>query len=372
MYFVCFGVCLCGNRLAADTGFWTTTGGGSWANSANWDSDIIADGADETAYFGLDFFANIPASATFTLNGARTIGNLYFTDDDGPDNWFLNTGSGGPLTMEASFDFPSITVDTQDQQVTINAVLAGVDGLEKLGAGTLVLNATNIYSGETVVSAGVLKLNGVISNEVSVDAGTLGGTGMISGPVTVEARGTLAPGNSIGTITISNSLSLLAGSKTFVEVNASTLARDFVKGLSSVNYGGTLIVSNLAGTPTLGQSFQLFSTTNAAGNFNFLTPQLNGALRWRFNPANGTLSVISSNLQPRFASVTPLSPTNLLLLVTNGVPSATNYLLASTKLALSKTNWTRVATNVFDAAGNLSFTNAISSAPQRFFVIQQQ
>lgn len=362
---------VCPARAQNADGFWDTAGGGSWANAGNWDSGIIADGADNTAYFGITLFADIPASATFTLNGARTIGHLFFTDQNGPDNWILTTGSGGPLTLAATFDFPSITVNLADQQLTISAVLAGINGLEKLGDGTLILTATNTYTDPTTVGGGALRVNGRLGPDaVTVMRGTLGGTGTITGPVTVQAGGVLSPGNSVGALTISNSLTLQSGSTTFIEVNASTLARDTVKGLSAANYGGTLVVSNLAGTPALGQSFAIFSAAGASGNFNALAPQLTGGLRWRFDPAGGVLSVVSTNSQPKFASITLLDKTNLLMLVTNGTPGVINYVLASTNPALPRTNWTRLSTNVFDVSGNLAFTNAMNlNTAQKFFQI---
>jgi autotransporter-associated beta strand protein len=353
----------------ADDGYWIA-GNGSWTTANNWDSGTIADGTDNTAYFGL--LANIPANLTVTLDGARTIGYLYFTDPTGADNVFLNAGNGGRLTLDATFGPPSITVATANEHIAINAVLAGDAGLEILGAGSLLLNATNTYTGGTLVSAGLLYINGQIGTDVvTVASGTLlGGTGIISGPVTVQSGGTLAPGNSApGTLTISNSLTLQPASKTLMEVNASTSGHAAVQGLSSVSYSGTLTVSNLAGAPALGQSFSLFSAANASGNFSSLTPQLTGGLRWRFNPPSGMLSVVSTNLQPKFASITLMGKTNLVMLVTNGVPGATNYMLASTNLILPRTSWTRLATNVFDVSGNLAFTNGINPIMSRRFYL---
>lgn len=369
--FCCVLVLAAVGASLADDGFWATAGGGSWADPGNWDEGIIADGPDNTAYFGLTVFANIPANAAFSLDGPRTIGHLFFTDDGGPDDWHLNAGTGGPLTLSATLDTPSIAVSRADQQVTLNVVLAGSDGLEKLLNGTLVLAATNTYTGETTVRAGTLRVNGRIGDgAVFVAGGTLGGTGTITGPVTVQSGGTLAPGDSIGTLNLSNALVLQPGSATRIEVNAATSEHDRVQGMPSVNYGGTLVVSNLAGTPALGQSFPIFSAASSSGNFTNITPGSPGTgLRWRFEPASGVLSVVSASSQPVIASLALLG-TNLVLLVTNGPPGATNYLLASTNLLLPATNWPRLATNTFDVSGNCFFTNAARlAAPPQFFRI---
>ena len=353
-------------------GFWSAGTGGSWANAANWDSGIIADGTNNNAFFGLSLEPAMPANATFTLDGTRAIGFLYFEPTNTSINWLLSTGTGGPLILANDIDYPGITVNLANQQVTISLVLAGSDGLEKLGAGTLILTATNSYTGGTVVSAGTLLVNGAITDSGPVTnlSGTLGGAGWISGPVVVQSGGTLAPGSpGIGTLAISNKLTLLSGSKTVMEVNAGSLAHDTVAGLSNVVYGGTLVVSNLAGTPVSGQSFQLFSAASASGNFSGLTPQLTNGLRWRFAPASGALSVVSTASQPQFAGVSQ-SGASVILQVVDGAPGVTNFLLSSTNINLPVTNWGRVGTNIFDLSGNEVFTNGMGTAPaQQFYSI---
>ena len=348
-------------------GYWSTRGGGSWASSGNWDGGIIADGTDNTAYFGLALYADIPANATFTLDGARTIGNVLFTDSSGPDNWILNTGSGGPLTLDYTFDTPSITVGLASQTVTINAVLAGTSGMEKLGPGTLVLTATSTYAGQTIVSEGILRLNGRIGLDgADVLAGSLGGTGVISGPLIIESGAILAPGNSLGTLTVSNTLTLNPGSITQIEVNASSLVHDTVQGLTGVSYGGALTVSNLSGTLAPGQSYQIFNPAGASGNFTSITPKPGNYLRWQFLPASGLLSVVSSASQPAISGLV-LTKTNLVLQVVNGAPGATAYTLLATNVGLALTNWTRVATNTFDSSGSFAVTTPANAGAGRWF-----
>jgi autotransporter-associated beta strand protein len=354
----------------AGDGYWITSGGGSWAAATNWDTSNIADGTDNTAYFGFSFEAVIPSNATFTLDGTRTIGNLYFTTQTGPDNWVLETGTGGPLTLDATFGLPQLTVTYASQSVAIEAVLAGATGAEKTGAGTLALDATNIYTGQTRVSAGTLLINGQTGADgVTVAAGLLGGTGMITGPVTVQAGAILSPGNPFGTLTISNLLTLQAGSTTLMAVNAATSVHAAVHGLSNVAYGGMLEVSNLAGTLLLGQSFSIFDAASQSGNFSTIGPNPGPWLRWRFLPAGGVLQVVSSASPPRIAAIMQTG-TNVVLSVTNGPPGATAYLLTTTNLALTRVNWARIATNVFDSSGSLTLSNALApDMGQRFYSI---
>ena len=354
---------------AADDGYWTNPGGGSWANAGNWDPDNgIADGTDSTAFFGIE--ATIPANATFTLDGARTIGNLLFTASSGPDNWTLNTGSGGPLTLDATFDRPAITVALANQQVAVNTVLAGTNGLEKLGNGTLVLTAANTYSGSTLITEGVLRVNGQVGADGITNAsGYLEGAGLISGPVVVQSGATFCPSNSLGTLSLSNTLTLQAGSTTLIEVNAATSGHDTIQGLSGISYGGTLVVTNLGGTLAVGQSYPVFHAASASGNFANITPKPGADLRWRFDPGSGILSIVSTASQPGFANIA-LAGTNVVAHVTNGPPSVTAYVLVSTNVALPRTNWTHLVTNTFDVTGDFTFTNVITpSAPQRFYLI---
>ncbi len=141
----------------AQDGSWTTTGSGAWSDSGNWLGGAVADGADNTA----TFVVNVPGSGiTVNLDAARTIGNLVFGDDDplSPGNWVL---SGNALTLQTTApDVPTISVGTlgSGAVVRIDSVLAGSDGLEKAGIGTLILAGNNTYAGATTISGGTLQI----------------------------------------------------------------------------------------------------------------------------------------------------------------------------------------------------------------------
>ena len=53
---------------------------------------------------------------------------------------------------------------------------------------------------------------------------------------------------------------------------------------------------------------------------------------------------------------------NLIFSGSGGPAGGTNYLVATTNIALPVAQWPRVATNKFDLAGNYGITNAISAA----------
>src|ERR1017187_10386035 len=352
----------CAGGATAQDGYWFDSNGASWAIAGNWDqADGIAGGPDNTAYFGLGREASIAPNSSFTRDGSQSIGNLCFTTQGGPASWSFNPGASGSLTLDNTFGLPEITVTSSSLQVTNNAVVAGAEGVEKDGAGSLVLAAQNTYTGRTLVKGGGLNVTGSVGiGGVEVVNATLSGTGAIMGPVVVNSGGTLSLGNPLGPLTISNSLVLLPGSTTLVSVNAATSGHPAVQGLSSITYGGTLLVSNLSRALFLGQRFSLFGSVPASGNFTSIQPSPGPWLRWRIDPATGQISVVSSASQPAFASAR-MAGTSLVIAVTNGPPGSTCYIIASTDLSQPKSAWTRLATAVFDMSGNLTATNDFSA-----------
>jgi len=68
-------------------------------------------------------------------------------------------------------------------------------------------------------------------------------------------------------------------------------------------------------------------------------------------------------------ALTP-SGANLILAGGNGPAGGTNFLVATTNLALPEAQWPRVATNQFDLTGNCAITNVVdASQPQLFYRI---
>jgi autotransporter-associated beta strand protein len=361
MLSVLLAVFFCVGRVVAQDGYWINSQGGSWASAGNWDpADGIAGGADNTAYFGFAREASIAPNSSITLDGSQTIGNLCFTIQGAAGSWSINSGSGGSLTLNNTFELPEITVASASLEVTLNAVLAGEAGMEKDGPGTLVLAAKNNYTGKTLVSGGGLNVTGLIgTGGVEVTNAILSGTGVVMGPVVVDSGARLSIGDPHGLLTINNSLVLHAGSTTIASIGAASSGA-LVQGLSSVTYGGTLVLTNLPGALSLGQSFSIFGSVPSSGNFSRILPPPGPWLRWRFDPATGQVSVVSSASQPTLAGAN-LCGTNLVVQITSGPPSSPFYIMASTDLSLPEAAWTLIATNVFDVSGSFFFTNTISA-----------
>lgn len=277
-------------NTAGSNGTWTTAGGGSWTNTANWLNGIDASGADGIADFGT---VTPSGSPTITLDGPRSIGGMIFGNPSFTGNWILNSGTGGNLSLDIGITGdPTITVN--GGTATLNTVIEGTDGLVKAGTGTLVLSASNIFTGITAVNAGTLQLGGVLSDgsPVTVAAGgTLTGTGTIGANTNVA--GTVSPGVAgIGKLNIEAALGL--SGTTAMEINKTAASSDKLTGMSSLTYGGTLTVTNLAGTLAAGDTFTLFSASSYSGSFSTLNlPALTGGLKWDTSKlaVNGSIQV---------------------------------------------------------------------------------
>jgi autotransporter-associated beta strand protein len=132
----------------------TYNASGSWSVPQNWKPLGPANGTGNTADFSQ--VTSYDSSAdTVTLDGTYTIGTLHFGDAAGSGHaWNLNTGSGGPLTLNVSSGTPNIIVDA-GQAATINAVLAGT-GFTKNSDGVLTLacSTSNTFTGQTTVAGG--------------------------------------------------------------------------------------------------------------------------------------------------------------------------------------------------------------------------
>ncbi len=185
-------------------------------------------------------------------------------------------------------------------------------GFTKNGPGTNTLTAACTYTGPTVVSNGTLVIAGSLAAASAVTVtptATLSGTGTIGGAVTVN--GAISPGlpGTNGLLTCSGNVALNGTS--LMKIDKINFTNDMLSVGGALTYGGTLNVAVLSGAPALNDSFKLFSAGSYGGDFATTNlPPLNTGLAWRWNPANGTLSVVSG--------VNP-NPTNILASVSGGI-----------------------------------------------------
>jgi len=158
-----------------------------------------------------------------------------------------------------------------------------------------------------------------------------------------------------------------------MEVNKTVGANDVLQSTTSIQYGGTLRLVNLAGALAAGDALKIFDAPVYTGGFGAITPAPGSGLAWDQSQlvSSGTIRVVTVPV-PGIASTT-VSGTDVIISGTNGAPGQTYYVLASTNVALPRANWVPIWTNTFGPGGEFSFTTAISpSIPQRFYQIQTQ
>ena len=257
------------------------TGGGTFsrqlglgANKLTW-SGIDALNAPITQEQGSGGFAAVGANATVDL--APVAG----TDFNWEDTGFVNSGHAlvfGSTRADAKLTWvDNINLTSVNQVVNYNArqfraidnpastndvaVLSGTisgsvrNDFLKTGNGELILSGNNTYSGATLITDGILRVNGSTTNSFLTDVrtgGTLGGGGTVAS-VQAEAGGNVAPGDLAGHSSILSTGEFklaAAGAKLTIELGGTTAGGDSVSGYDRVNVTGgvTLSGATLAGS----------------------------------------------------------------------------------------------------------------------------
>jgi fibronectin-binding autotransporter adhesin len=227
--------------VAGANGTWTALANGNWSDTANWQSGTVATGYDATATF------NAATGVTVTLDSNRIIGKLAFDVSD-----YVIAGAN-TLTLDG-IATPSISV-ASGRSATISANLGGIAGMEKTGAGSLVLSGVKSYTGNTTVTAGTLELSSATGDQSAV-----------SGTLTVESGATLKISGSGYT-----GLGRLGARVTTLEVN-----------------GGT--VNNTIDSWVTGATVNLTGGTMSGGTYHIISSGFNSI------DTATTTSTISSNL----------------------------------------------------------------------------
>jgi len=211
------------------------------------------------------------------------------------------SGNSGFIDLGGGRRAFNVSNSSAEVDLSVDVPIAN-GGLSKTGAGTLRLNTANTYGGGTIISAGRLLVSntngsGAGSGGVTVNGGWLGGTGTIAGTVTVNSSGTVAPGtsSSIGRLTL-NSIPAFNGTN-FMRIDrngGSPLADRLVLASGTLNYGGTLVVSNAGATLMGNDVFTNFTAGSYSGAFAAtILPPLSNGLNWYTGmlTANGTIKV---------------------------------------------------------------------------------
>ncbi len=193
-------------------GTWTNALSSNWSDTASWLDAIVADSAGNTATFAADLTTN-NATATITLDTARTLGHLTFTDPD-----VVTPGSLGNYTIAAGAGLILDDTSRPDSILTVNLATGtaanlvtgwelatlGLDitttnVLVKSGPGHLVLNpaTANTLSGGMVISNGMVQL-GVASTTGTANTAAPGAGPVIFRGGSLRLQNAAIPGSSPG------------------------------------------------------------------------------------------------------------------------------------------------------------------------------
>ena len=228
---------------SSPSGTWKNSGSGNdnWTTNANGTSNTQVWLANAIAVFS----AGTSATGSYTVTVSSTQGVDSIRIDEGTP-----TFTSGTLTLTG--DVPSISV-ASGRTATFATKIAGSNGLVKTGAGTLVLtNASNSYTGDTVVSAGTLRVGSTSTvlpsaTALSIASGATfavdaGGTtqqvGSLSGSGTLSLSDTLLKVGDSTSTTFSGKIIDTSGDSTLQKIGSGTLT---LSGAST--FGGAIDVN---------------------------------------------------------------------------------------------------------------------------------
>jgi len=227
------------------------------------------------------------APAAFTANHITLNNNARLKNDVGSISLHANRGitlgsGGGTIEVRGGTD------------ITVNGAISGSSALTKIDTGTLILAATNTYSGGTTITTGTLQI------------GNGGTTGSVTGNITNNAALVFNRSNNLtfaGNITGNGTLAKQgAGTLTLTGNKSGTGTSTISAGTLRIGDGGTsgTFAGNITIQPTAVLIFDRSDTTSYSGNITGggdLTKQGAGTLTLTGNsPLTGNLSVLAGTL----------------------------------------------------------------------------
>lgn len=370
-------------------------------NNLTLNGGVLDSGSDTGDAYGTFFWS--PGSVLVTANSTISAANMTMSTTILP----ITINNGVTLTVSGSW------ADTQGGGSA--GTYANIPYVTLIGPGKAVFSASQNYTGDTTVTnSATLALTGgatLDSSNIVLAGGTVDVTGQSDSTLHLQDQpspgtgpynfgqsllgsgtilGNLDAGNSAVTVgptgsriggttaTINVSGSITLGGTTRMELDrANSPNSDQLTSLSSINYGGALVVTNIGSRLQAGDTFTLFS---AAGGYNassFSSIMLPNYYTWNTSQlaVNGSVSVVTVLPPPTISSVNYSQAQNGILTfnATNGAVGGSYELLTSTNLALPLSQWATAATGSFDGSGNLTGLNVTNTVgPQRFYILSAQ
>jgi autotransporter-associated beta strand protein len=253
---------------------WNSTGGGSWANQANWNTGTLPTTTGDTA----DFSQNAYTTASIlTLDANQNINAIIFgnTVSNSASGWIVNTGAVANATLTFGGTAPAIWLtNALGAAVSINTPVAGSAGLIVNSPGTLNLNlgGGGLWTGGTVINQSTVVMGGALGTVNQLGGGivtlTNGGTLTLNGYNSATQAGNFTnpvaiPSGTTGTLNVPGRGSYTGSVTVHGTLNLGT---SYIRSTPTGDWSASDGQINITGASTGGDVYLL-----TTGNFSFGT-----------------------------------------------------------------------------------------------------
>ena len=265
----------------------------NWSSGANWLGGIAPHNADSITFAG-------STRLTPNLDSSYSLGALTFSNNAG--SFAISTANSSTLTLTGGVTNNSANaqivnvpvaltstqaISTTAGNLTLGDVVSGALGLTKTANNALILTGVNTYSGDTVIGAGTLRIDGAGQLNSGSYAGNITDNGALVYNSTaaqvlaglISGTGTVT--NSSGALTLSSSANNYSGGTTVTGTGTLTLSAGTSAGTGSINLvtGGTLAPSgtytnpvNISGSVTIANAATFTGLFTGSGTLNINIP----------------------------------------------------------------------------------------------------
>ena len=343
----------------------TATTSGPLTFSGNNNTPSLLLNADNTTPGTLRFASGLTVDLQFTGTGTST-------------GLISSSGAGtqaGRVDLNGStrqFNIGDATGSATDMTISANIMdsAASGAGITKTGAGTLLLNATNAYTGTTAVSVGMLQVGDGTSGSINTSSGVTVASGATLG-VNLANGGTLTPGittagtgGTAGTVNANggnaNTISgAIGGTGNFIQSGGGTTTLSNTNGYTgttTVSAGVLAVTGSLSGTTAVQVNTGGTLLLSSSASVNSAATYTSGIVSTPLSGGTLKMPASSSGLTNTFASLT-LNATSTLdygsgnsnnTLAFTTVTGGTVTALTTPTLTLNVNNWVG---NTYNPAG---------------------